>query len=115
MPVVHRFRTHLAYWPEIRKFFLKRPMRALDAHWNHFLHGTAMGRLESIQEWTQLQEESRVNVADSLQKAKKFFCDGLTADGFFRFDRQWICATKPMETNSSGIIFTRGQLPTNRT
>jgi hypothetical protein len=42
MPVVHRLITHLSYWPEIRKFLLKRPMRAPDAHWNHFLQATAM-------------------------------------------------------------------------
>jgi hypothetical protein len=44
MPVVYRLITRLSYWPSIRRFPLKRPMRAPEPLWADFLLSIAKGR-----------------------------------------------------------------------
>jgi hypothetical protein len=96
MPVVYRLITRLSYWPLIRKFQLKQPMRAPDPLWAGFLSSISKGKTQDLDDWRQVAERFQVTVTCDFEVAKSFFCSGLQPHDPFPLDRQWICATNKL-------------------
>jgi hypothetical protein len=92
MPAVYQLITHFSYWPSIRRFQLKRPMRAPKPLWADFLFSIAKGQTRNIQDWTELETQFRVTVTQNIETAQSFFSLALEPHDPFPLDRQWICA-----------------------
>lgn len=91
--VSNKLITKCSFWPSVKLFGLKDPVRCINKDWNEFLVDIGNGKSKIYITWEELQKKFQITVTRSYKEAIDFFINDVDLEGVFPIDRQWICAT----------------------
>ena len=91
--VANKLITNCSFWPSIKLFGLKDPVRCINKNWNEFLFDIGNGQSKKYNTWYDLKNDFPIFVTRCYKDAINFFINGVNIKGVFPIDRQWICAT----------------------